>query len=95
MWETQIFYKTHPSTAFDHRLSARGYDCWNFCYKFLTEQKLQEKSHEDEEILLSDRKVINNIFFFGSGIANSSSSIRGILNHRTLLAVVTGADTLQ
>jgi hypothetical protein len=62
MWETEIFYKTHPSAGFDYRLSTRGYDPRNFCYKFLTEQKLQGKSHEEKEILLSERKVINRIF---------------------------------
>jgi hypothetical protein len=95
MWETQIFYQAHPSAGSEYRLSTRGYDSRNYCYKFLTEHKLQGKSHEDEEILLPERKVINKIFFFGSGIANSGSYIRGIFNDRTLLAVVTGADTLQ
>jgi len=63
MWETQIFYKTHHSAGFAYRLTTRGCDPRNFCYKFPTEQKLQGKSHEDKETLLSGRKVINKIFF--------------------------------
>jgi len=57
--------------------------------------EIARKESKDKEILLSERKVINKIFSFGSGIANSGSLRPGILNDRTLLAVVTGANALQ